>query len=227
MNRFRHEYKYRINNCQKVIIDTKIKGIMLKDSHTDNSNKYVVRSLYLDNINNDCLKENIDGVDSRVKYRIRYYNNDLSFIQLEKKIKKRSLGIKESCQLSIEECKSIINGVVPMIRENDNEVKRKLLKEIKDKGMMPKIIVTYTRTPYIYPIGNIRITFDEDITSSKDIRNFLQGQYIQRPIMELGELLLEVKWDELLPKHLKEIIALDDLTWTAFSKYTMCSLINY
>jgi len=33
---------------------------------------------------------------------------------------------------------------------------------------------------------------------------------------------LEVKWDELMPSHIRENMLIDNLQWTAFSKYYLC-----
>ena len=45
------------------------------------------------------MKQRKDGVNVREKFRIRYYNDDLSFIQLEKKSKVNGLCLKESAAL--------------------------------------------------------------------------------------------------------------------------------
>ena len=48
----------------------------------------------------DALREKLDGVSRREKFRIRYYNGDTGFIQLEKKCKRGGLGWKEQTQLT-------------------------------------------------------------------------------------------------------------------------------
>lgn len=226
MSRFRHEYKYYLNSNQNAILKAKVNGLLKKDPHADKNNKYVIRSLYLDNLGDECFKENASGNDNRTKYRIRYYNNDLKRITFEKKSKIRGMCLKESCLITKDECEQIINGNIPDIKENDPEIKKRLFTEAKLKGMLPKVIVTYVRTPYIYRGGNVRVTFDEDITSSNDIKNFLNKKYVQRPILEKGKSILEVKWDEVLPLFIKEVMCLENYTWTAFSKYFMCRIMH-
>lgn len=92
--------------------------------------------------------------------------------------------------------------------------------------MKPKVIVSYVRIPFIYPIGNVRITFDDDITSSNEIGSFLEKDFVQRPILSVGESVLEVKWDEILPVHIKEYMHMDSLRWGNFSKYYLCRKYN-
>lgn len=66
-------------------------------------------------------------------------------------------------------------------------------------GMKPKVIVEYERTPYVYKNGNVRITFDRNITSSSQVDQFFNAGAKRRPILPDGTHLLEVKYDEYLP----------------------------
>ena len=80
-----------------------------------------IRSLYFDNLYDKVLMENINGFDKREKFRIRFYNNDTSFIRLEKKSKNNGLCLKESTILTKEQCKDIINNNLNWIKDsNDN-----------------------------------------------------------------------------------------------------------
>lgn len=226
MSRYRHEYKYILDNCQKEILKVKVSGIMNRDRHVDINNRYVIRSLYLDNLRDQCLRENLAGSDNRTKFRVRYYNDNTGRIALEKKSKLKGMCLKEYCLISEDECNEIIHGNIPLPQEDDSDIRKKLLTEARLNGMIPAAIVTYTRTPFIYPVGNVRVTFDEDVTSSCDFKRFLSGGYTERPILESGQSILEVKWDALFPKHIKDIMSLENYTWTAFSKYGMCRIIN-
>ena len=68
--------------------------------------------------------------------------------------------------------------------------------------MVPKVIVEYERTPYVYKNGNVRITFDRNITSSSQVDQFFNATAKKRPILPAGMQLLEVKYDEYLPEDL-------------------------
>ena len=94
------------------------------------------------------------------------------------------------------------------------------------RHLKPKVIVTYERVPFVYPGGNVRVTFDQKITSSAELGAFLSGEYAQRPILPVGKSVLEVKWDELLPLHIKDALNMDTLQWSAFSKYYMCRILH-
>jgi len=222
MNNYRHEYKYMIDARQEALLKIKASALMRKDMHALPDGSYRITSLYFDDYIDSCFHENERGTDPRSKFRIRYYNNDFEHLKLEKKSKLRGMTHKESCSITKEQCQLFMKGEIPLVTSETDEGAVKLFTEMQIRKLQPKVIVSYERTPYIYEAGNVRITFDNDIMSSNDIAGFLSEQYTNRPIMEKGMSILEVKWDALLPSHIQKNMQLDSLQWTAFSKYYMC-----
>ena len=220
--RFRHEYKYMINAKQEGILQIKAMGVMQRDPHVREDGSYLVRSAYFDDIHDTCLWENLNGSDPRSKFRIRYYNFDTSRISLEKKSKVRGMCLKDSCRLTVEECEIFLHGDVPIVTEDMPMEKKRLFTEVRLRDLIPKVIVTYERIPFIYGGGNVRVTFDCKITSSEELNRFLSGDYAKRPVLSRGDSILEVKWDEVMPRHIKNVLKLEGLNWMAFSKYSMC-----
>lgn len=219
---YRHEYKYLLDHQTEQILQIRAAGILALDKHVQKEGSYYIRSLYFDDYCDSCLLENESGTDPRSKFRIRYYNSDTSHIRLEKKSKIRGMTHKDSCGLTFEECCQLMNGTIPDITESMPPIKKQLLLEMRLKNLVPRVIVSYERVPHIYPGGNVRITFDKCISSSVQISEFLSGDYIKRPILPMGYSILEVKWDEIMPSFIKNVLELDRLQWSAFSKYYMC-----
>lgn len=226
MNRYRHEYKYIINKMEEDILIMQASGFLEKDCHAVQGGAYTVRSLYFDDYEDSCLMENENGSDLRAKFRMRYYNKDWDYVRLEKKSKVHGMTQKESCLLNPEECRQLVNGRIPAVDVELPEKKKRLFLEMQFRNMVPKVIVSYERIPFVYAVGNVRITFDRKITSSNDTECFLQGGYSERPILSQGFSILEVKWDELLPSLIKDVMQMDSLQWTAFSKYYMCRVYH-
>lgn len=222
MGRYRHEYKYLLDSQMEQILRIRAAGLLALDTHVRADGSYVIRSLYFDDFFDSCLGENEAGTDPRSKFRIRYYNHDTGRIRLEKKSKTRGMTRKEACDLTYEECSILMRGEYPQIVDSMPLIKKQLLLEMQLRKLMPKVIVTYERIPYVYPGGNVRITFDKDISSSVEVSGFLSGDYSVRPILPVGRSILEVKWDEIMPLHIKDVMQLNRLQWTAFSKYYMC-----
>lgn len=223
--KYRHEYKYLCDARQNAVLKSRVRGIMKQDVNSGSDGAYRIRSLYFDSLQNSCYYDNEDGVDIRDKYRIRIYNADSSYIILEKKSKKQGMTLKQMCPIDEMLCRQMMEGTI-RIRADMPEKLKRLLLEIQEKCMRPVVIVEYLRYPFVEKNGNVRITFDEHITSSNDISGFLSPHIIARPILEKGMGILEVKWDEFLPGYIKDFIQLDSLQWSSFSKYYLCRKYN-
>ena len=215
---YRHEYKYLLDACSLAVLKTRISALLPADAHAGSDGRYLIKSLYLDDENDSCYFQNEDGVDNRDKYRIRYYNNDTSYILFEKKVKARGMTKKTGTAISKAICENIILDSTGTSGQG-NEILTGLLTEIRIKNLRPKVIVSYERTAFTYPVGNVRITFDENLASSNDISGFLEPSRCERPVYPAGTSLLEVKWDNVLPLFIKDVLSVSTLSWSAFSKY--------
>lgn len=222
--KYRHEYKYMIDAMQKEILRIRTNGILQTDEHVKEDGQYNIRSLYFDSMEDACFFENENGDDPREKYRIRIYNYDSSRISLECKAKTRTMTRKTSCLITRRQCESFMYGIIP---EPEISLKQAaMFNQMKLKNLRPVVIVQYTRAPYVYRVGNVRVTFDDNIASSNDITGFLKPEIPFRSILPVGQSILEVKWDELLPSYIKEQLNLDSLQWISFSKYYLCRKYN-
>lgn len=222
MSEFRNEIKYLVSEGQLALIGSRISGLMKKDTHTDSGGTYTVRSLYFDDYYDKCYAENINGTEPREKFRIRIYNGDKSYISLECKRKEHGLTKKTACPLTEEQCRALMRGASPPITSDAPPVLCKLITEMQVHLLRPKIIVEYERTPFVCAMGNVRVTFDRNISSSGDIGNFLSREISKRPIMQTGEHILEVKWDEFIPDEIFSALAIENPERTSFSKYALC-----
>lgn len=217
----RHEHKFIINEYQRAIIQSRIESVMERDNHVQNGT-YLITSLYFDDFQNGCYLDNEFGVDRREKFRIRYYNNNVDFMRLELKSKLRGMCDKKQCKISREQTDAYIRGVGLCISDDMPQLMRKLQTEFDTKCLHPDIIVDYERIPYIYQTGNVRITFDCNICASTDINNFLSATYHKVPILPDGMLVLEIKYDDILPGFIEDIVQFGGLGKETFSKFYLC-----
>ena len=81
----------------------------------------------------------------------------------------------------------------------------------------------YTREPYIYAPGNVRVTLDYDIRTGLSCMDFLDPDSLTIPAGD-APILLEVKWDEYLPDIIRDIVQLPGRRASAFSKYAQCRI---
>lgn len=225
-NRYRHEFKYICSYGQLRMLQVRLTGLIPPDPHAGEEGIYNIRSLYFDDYCDRYLSENEAGTDPREKFRIRIYNHSSERISLELKRKVRSKTQKLSCPLTEEQCRTLMAGEIPELPKDAPAVLRKLCLLMETRLMRPKVIVEYDRVPYIYPQGNVRITLDENIRASGRADLFLEDQIPLRPIMPLGQHILEVKYDEYLPDFIYRAVQLPNLRPTAFSKYYLCRKYN-
>lgn len=216
---YRHELKYAISTAQLNILKSRIENIMHLDSHVGKEGMYNIRSLYFDDYRNSCYYENENGTDPREKFRIRIYNHSSQRITLECKRKERGKTLKSSCPLDVQETEALMRGEFLEFREDKSALYNKMALAMRSKLLLPKVIVEYERIPYVYKNGNVRVTFDMNIMSSSDVAGFFNEDITKRPIMPLGQHLMEVKFDEYLPDFIYRSLNLNLLQQTAYSKY--------
>lgn len=224
--KYRHEYKYVSPEITLSVLESRAKCALPLDSHVGSNGAYSIRSIYFDDIYNTCYHENEDGTDPREKFRIRTYNCGTDRISLELKQKENSKTLKSSCTISKEDCGVIMNGGIPEIKDSSPYLMKKLVSKMQYSGLKPVCIVAYERVPYVYKIGNVRVTFDRNIRSSSDIKGFFSSSTAFRPVLERNINMMEVKFDELLPDYIASLLQTGLLRQTSFSKYFLCRKFN-
>lgn len=217
----RHEVKHEINFLDMLEIRQRLRAVAYTDPNAVDG-KYFIRSLYFDNLYDKALMEKVNGICKREKFRIRYYNGDTSVIHLEKKSKINNLGNKASAPLTKDEAQSIVDGNIDWMPDSRYPVIKELYSKMKIQGLSPKTIVDYTREPFIYPAGNVRVTLDYNIRSGMRCTDFLNPECVTVPVSD--SIILEVKWDGFLPDIIRDAVALEDRREGAFSKYEACRM---
>lgn len=218
---YRHELKFICSKIDLILLENQIRFLCPLDAHAGPSKSYEIRSVYFDSLENDAYYENENGINDREKFRIRIYDYSDKTIKLERKSSLNGLKHKDGCTLTRSQCDALLGGgdVTP---SEDQTLLQTFLAQRRISPLLPKVTVDYNRTPYVYPIGNVRITFDRNIRSSSRIDLF-QKNIPSRPILPVGAGLLEVKYDEVLPGAILEILREGhSLSRTTFSKYYLC-----
>lgn len=190
------------------------------DSHTPPGGRYLIHSLYFDDYKDTSVYEAEAGLSKRFKWRIRYYGDDLSYMVLEKKEKKEGRCHKKTCRLTIPEYQSIVSGnITDIVYDTDKTLIKELAADMLINSYHPKVIVDYERIAYVEEITDVRITFDMKISASYELDRFLDGDYQNYYLLPSGTNLLEVKFDDILPSYIRNIVESFNFDQTSFSKY--------
>lgn len=220
--KFRHELKYLISAGQLPMLQGRLRHLLRPDIHAGAAGSYRIRSLYFDDIYDRCFYENENGTDPREKFRIRIYNGSTDKITLECKRKEHGMTQKNACPLTLEQTQCLMQGKALPVIESLPPLLCKLELLRQTRRMCPVVIVEYDRIPYVYPNDNVRITLDTNICASTALSAFLETKIPRRPVMPLGQQLLEVKYDAYLPDFVYRSLQLRDLQHSTFSKYYIC-----
>ena len=79
----RHEWKHQISPPEDLVLSGRLRRLFPHDRHAGADGSYRVTSLYLDTPYDAALREKLDGVDRREKFRLRYYGDDPAWLKLE------------------------------------------------------------------------------------------------------------------------------------------------
>lgn len=218
---YRHEWKHKISYLDLLIIRQRLQAIAQPDRHAVEG-KYSIRSLYFDTPTDKALWEKLDGVNHREKFRIRYYNGDTSVIHLEKKSKIGNLSIKQITALTVSEAQAIVNGCLNWIIDSDKPLLQEFYSKMQSQQLQPKTIVDYTREPFVYGPGNVRVTLDYDIRVGLNCMDFLKP-CVTIPAGD-APMIMEVKWGSFLPAIIQDAVQLESCRSGAFSKYAQCRI---
>ena len=224
--KYRHELKFKISNSAAEILKQKLSLVMGVDSNAYfEDGSYLIKSLYFDDLDSKSYYEKMDGVLYRKKYRIRIYNNDETFIRLEKKMKHNNFTAKEQMLISKDIYSKILEGKINEIKDAKGLL-LEFINDIKTKGLVPSIIVLYHRKAFTYPISDVRITFDSNIQSGLYNYDLFNTDAPVYNVDEKGKQVLEVKINEILPLQIANILNDIPACREAVSKFALCRSIK-
>lgn len=215
---YRIEQKFLCDARDYAVLKARMQELLFLDENAGDTPMYHIRSVYFDDFAQSKFYENEDGVDDRNKYRIRAYNQSDAKIQFERKSKHNGYNNKTSFSLTpqryaefMAEDFSFTPSAIPL----ENEISLLRLTH----GLAPSLIVAYDREAYTYPAGNVRITFDRNIAASAEMEQFFQPHLDAVPVLQTGQFILEVKFDEFLPRQIEQALDIKRLQQVTFSKF--------
>lgn len=217
----RHELKHVINSADDAELQHRLTKLFPHDKYAGADGTYLVNSLYFDTPYDKALRQKIDGVNCREKFRIRFYNEDTSFIRLEKKIKINGLCGKYSTGISKEQVQRILEGEIGFLLEDGNPLFLELYSKMQGQLLRPKTVVLYEREAFSYAPGNVRITIDRKLRTGLGSTEFLKRNSCLVDVSE-KQAILEVKYDAFLPEIVQMAVQLQGRKSEAFSKYAVC-----
>ena len=217
---YRHELKYRVSRGDRELLLCRLGKALRPDVH-GKGGVYTVRTLYFDTPYDDALRDSLESEADKTKYRLRMYDLDEGFLRLEKKIKQGGGGFKVGALLTRAECELLLRGEYAFLRNKDDAFLRECFARAESGGLRPVSVVQYTRAAFVCRDGNVRITVDSDIRSSRFTNRFFDPKLGGAPITAEDFCVLEVKYDRFLPDFIPHMIGIGDRELQAYSKFAL------
>jgi len=220
--RLRHELKYHLDYFQYQLLRRKLALVLKLDPHAGPDGRYHIRNLYFDDCKNTALAEKTSGVSRRKKYRMRIYNCSDEYIKFERKSKRDQYVFKESVRLTREEAEHIIAGDIAFLANSENSLLNTFYLDSRNTLLRPVVLVDYYREAYVHPVGNVRITFDIDLHTGLGAVSFFDPKTFTMGVYEEQGVILEVKFDDVLPQHIRGLLLETIRPRAALGKFAMC-----
>ena len=218
----RHELKYFINPAELEVLRARLRPVMRLDSHCVGGRPYLLRSLYLADIDDSAYYDKVSGVMARDKYRIRIYRHSDQEIFLERKRKLGDLIQKSSVQITRRLCEQIMDGDPRGLQTSSSPLLQDVYVQMRTRLLRPAVIVDYEREAYLHPAENVRITFDLRLRSGLHSTELFNPDLPTVCPHDGNVEILEVKFDEYLPDHIRALLDGIQADRSAVSKYVLC-----
>lgn len=222
---YRKEIKYVITQNLFLRMQRLLDGVLERDCHCRNGD-YTVRSQYYDSLTDNDLRDNLAGVYEKRKIRVRIYTPQDQTAKLEYKCKNGSDGIKHSLAIRRVEAQRMQQHDCDFLLERDEPLAMHLYAKMMQQVYIPKTIVEYDRIAYVYPVSDVRITYDRNLRGTRNPYGLYEKHPGFVPLLEPGKGVLEIKYNDFLPAALKPLLADLDAIAEGYSKYSVARLIN-
>lgn len=212
----RHEVKFLVTQAQREQLLGSIGQRLIPDAHGEST----ICNIYYDTPDFRLIRRSLEKPSYKEKVRLRSYGpvhpEDTVFLELKKKydgvVYKRRISIPEAWATAY------MRGNLPQPR--DSQIGREIAYCCEFyKTLSPSVYLCYDRAAfYSAEDENLRITFDQNIRWRRENLS-LQKQPGGRPLLEPGQLLLEIKTPTAMPLWLVKALSRAHIRQTSFSKY--------
>lgn len=218
---YRHEEKFLLRYPQYVELKCLLSPILRRDQNAGADGSYPIRSLYFDRPDNRDYHEKVDGVDGRQKLRLRIYRETSEWVNLEVKNRREDGIHKEAVAISRLEAAGLVKSAPDcgFLLDRPSRAARHAYGLLHAEGYHPAVVIEYGREALTLPFYQIRITFDRQIRASRDVEGFFAPRAGMVAVIPADEIILEVKYQHMLPAFLKRVLGSVESQAMSVSKY--------
>lgn len=223
----RFEFKYLLPGELRKEVEGELAHFVELDPFVrrQESQKYLVRSLYWDDEALTAFHDKNDGVMHRSKFRLRTYAFDASDLApcfLEIKGRHNNLVFKHRTPVNIGPDTAAAKGdsLTELVgdRMNESPMREQFLFQRFRRRIRPYALIDYVRRPYISKFDpEFRLTFDEQLQATETACLF-PGRSARTRRIAPGSTVMELKFRHHVPSWFHRIIQTYELRRRSFSK---------
>ena len=218
---YRKEIKYMISPGIAPLIKAELGKVMKADEY-GKGGSYRIRSLYFDSFDDEDYYAKLAGIENRKKIRARIYDGSSDICKLELKQKFGNNQLKESLVINRDDVTALserkYETLIPYCEDKNSA--GKMYRIMTEKLYRPVAIIDYDRTAFKYPLGDVRVTIDNNIRSGVTNLDIFDNTMVLSPVSN-DKTVLEVKYNGIIPGFISSVLAKYDLTEISYSKYAL------
>ncbi len=231
----RYEIKFRVTHEQRERFLAAAKPGLVEDPHGKDA-CYRVSSVYYDSPRFDLYWEKIDGIALRRKLRLRFYDelkspdqlqDQVFFLEIKHRIKdsvcKERVRLKPEGGLAILQNSDELAILREYVLEEDLQFHLTVsLMEWMQSSLKCKAAntISYLREAWMGKVDDrVRITFDHAACTYSPDSYSKVGQEPGFALIPEEESIMEIKFNQSIPRWLRDIVAEQGLTPRRYSKY--------
>lgn len=217
---YRHELKFLLSQIEYENLKNLLRVTMYLDENMQPGGDYYIRSLYFDTLDDADYADKVIGISERRKIRLRLYDMESDQVKLEIKNKYSDYSIKETVAISREDAQELTKSNYQALLKYGDSISVKAYHNLMLRGYRPKMIVDYDREAYMLPVENVRITFDKKVRAAR-ASDFFCPNLPMFYILPEQQVIVEVKYNQYLPRHISDILSSAIMQRMSISKYCM------
>lgn len=228
----RFELKYIISERSARAIRDFARRYLVPDGHGEpqQHRAYTVCSLYMDSADLALCRATMDGVRSRYKLRIRFYDDSPespAYFEIKRRVD--NITSKERAAVRRSSIPGLLAGHRPRQTDlaNGNAESLRALHRFCDLRSAiqahGQVFVSYTREAYIPAAGNsVRLNFDRHLSARKYERGLVPANPDGGFHPRLGGVILELKFSKRFPSWMRDMVQIFNLERCRMPKYVTC-----
>ena len=214
----RYEKKYLLSAARYEQLWERLQEHLVPDRFFQST----VCSLYYDSADFSLIRHSLDAPVYKEKLRLRSYKvpgpDDPVFVELKKKF--RGVVYKRRVEMSAAEAEAYLAG--RSRPDRDDQILREIDYFLQLHPVMPRAFIACERTAWVdREEPELRVTFDRDLRW-RDTDLSLTAGSRGEPLLEEGEVLMEIKIPEAAPLWLAHLLSELEVFPVGFSKYGTC-----